>query len=86
MKHNTGQTLVQSRRLIVSVSMFSRLPIVNKADIIRSFLKEIDRFNMCMRSNQTRSDILSFNFAVVKRLGIIDARSICTSDAIEYKA
>ena len=86
MKHNTGQTLVQSRRLIVSVSMFSRLPIVNKADIICSFLKEIDRFNMCMRSNQTRSDILSFNFAVVKRLGIIDARSICTSDAIEYKA
>ena len=33
MKHNTGRTLVQSRRSIVSVSMFSRLPIANKADI-----------------------------------------------------
>ena len=86
MKHNTGQTLVQSRWLIVSVSMFSRLPIVNKADITRSFLKEINRFKMCMRSNQTRSDIFSFNFAVVKRLGIVDARFICTSDAIEFKA
>ena len=37
MKRNSGRTLVQSRRLIVSVSMFSRLPIVNKADIILSF-------------------------------------------------
>ena len=86
MKHNTGQTLVQSRRLIVSVSMFSRLQLVNKADIIGSFLKEINLFKMCARSNQTRSHILSFNFAVVERLGILDARSICSSNAIEFKA
>ena len=37
MKHNTGRSSVQRHRLIVSVSMFSRLPIVNKVDIIRSF-------------------------------------------------
>ena len=54
-----GELLVQSRRLIVSVSMFSRLLKVNKADIIRSFLMEINRFKMCMRSNRgvTFSDL-----------------------------
>ena len=62
MKRNTGRTLVQSRRLIVSASMLSRLLLVNKADIIRLFLMEINRFKMCMRSNHTRSDIHSFIF------------------------
>ena len=51
--------------MIVSVFIFSRLPIVNKADIIRSFLTEINRFKICMRSNHTRSDIQSFIFSVV---------------------
>ena len=51
-KHNTRRTSVQRRRLIVSVAMFSRLPLVNKADIIRSFfLMEINRFKICMGSN-----------------------------------
>ena len=86
MKHNTGRILVQSRRLIVSVSMFIRLPTVNKADIIRSYLKEIIRFKMCMWSNHTRSDIRSFIFLAVKRLGIIEEQTICTSDAMKFKA
>ena len=85
MKHNIGRTLVQSRS-IVSVSIFSGLPIVNKADIIRSFLTEINRFKMCMRSNHARSNILSLIFPMVKRLGIVEERSICTSDAIKFKA
>ena len=85
MKHNIGRTLVQSRS-IVSVSMFSGLPIVNKADIIRSFLTEINRFKMCMRSNHTRNNILSLIFPVIKRLGIVEERSICTSDAIKFEA
>ena len=54
MKHTTGQTLVQSRYLIVSVSMFGRLPIVTKADTIRSLLMEINRFKMCTRSNHMK--------------------------------
>lgn len=86
MKYNTGRTLVQSRRLIISASMLSKLPIVNKADIIRLFLMEINRFKMCMRFNHTRSDIQSFIFPVVKRIGIIEERYICTSDAIIFKA
>ena len=85
MKRDTGRTLVQSRRLIVSVSMFSRLPIVNKADITRVFSMEINRSKMCMRFNHTRIDIQSFIFLVVKRLGIIEERSICTSDAIKFR-
>ena len=84
MKRNTGRTLVQSRRLIISVSMFSRLPIVNKADITRLFSMEINRSKMCMRFSHTRIDIPSFIFLVVKRLGIIEERSICTSDAIKF--
>ena len=82
MKHNTGKTLIQSRRLIVSVSMFSRLPIVNKAEIIRSF--EINMFKMRMRSNHTRSEIQLFIFPAVERLSIAEERSICTNDAIKF--
>ena len=78
MKRNTGRTLVQSRRLIVSVSMFSRLPIVNKADITRLFSMEINRSKMCMRFSHTR-------ILVVKRLGIIEERSICISGAIKFR-
>ena len=78
MKRNTGRTLVQSRRLIVSVSMFSRLPIVNKADITRLFSMEINRSKMCMRFSHTR-------ILVVKRLGIIKERSICISGAIKFR-
>ena len=65
--------------------MFSRLPKVNKADITRSFLMEINRFKMCMRSNHTRSDIQSFIFQAVKRSAIIEERSICTSDAFKIQ-
>ena len=85
MKRNTGRTLVQSRRLIVSVSMFSRLPIVNKADITRLFSMEINRSKMCMRSSHTRIEIPSFIFLVVKRLGIIEEWSICTYGAIKFR-
>ena len=85
MKRNTGRTLVQSRCLIVSISMFIRLPIVNKADITRLFSMEINRSKICMRSNHTRIDIQSFIFLVVKRLGIIEERSICTSGAIKFR-
>ena len=85
MKRTTRRTLVQSRRLIVSVSMFSGLPVVYKADIIRVFLMEINRSKMCMRSNHTRSDIQSFIFLVVKRLDITEERSICTSDTIQFR-
>ena len=85
MKGNTGRTLVQSRRLIVSVSMFSRLPIVNKAGITRLFSMEINRSKMCMRFSHTRIDIPSFIFLVVKRLGIIEERSICISGAIKFR-
>ena len=84
MKHNT-ELLVQSRRLIDSVFMCSSLPTVNKADIIQSFLMEISCLKMCMRSNHTRSNILSYIFPVVKRLGLIEERSICTSDAIKIQ-
>ena len=77
---------IQSYRLIVLVSMFSRLPIVNKANIIRSLLMEINRFKICMRSDHTRSDIQSFIFPVVKQLGIIEERSICTFDTMKFKA
>ena len=86
MKHNTGRTAAQRRRLIVSVSLFIRFPIVNKANIIRSLLMEINRFKICMRTNHKRSDIQSFICPVVKQLGIIEERSICTSDAIKLKA
>lgn len=85
MKRTTRRTLVQSRRLIVLVSMFSGLPVVYKADIIRVFLMEINRSKMCMRSNHTRSDIQSFIFIVVKRLDITEERSICTSDTIKFR-
>ena len=84
MKHNIGRTFIQSRRLIVSVSMFSWLPIVNKADIIRSVLMEINWLKMCMRSHHTRSDIQSFIFPSVERLSITEERAICTTDAIKF--
>ena len=40
---------------------------------------------MYMRSNHTRIDIQSFIFLVVKRLDIIEERSICTSDVITFR-
>lgn len=65
--------------------MCNRLPIVNKAAIIVIFNGNESVQNV-HATQYTRSDIQSFIVLLVKRLGKIKERPICSYDAIIFKA